>query len=377
MTNNLIEHFNQFALAVNSVDKATFYNIEGFFYDLVQKGLGACYYEICIGNMNQTGKGVDENLQVLWCSKSDEKENFPTLYNDDGSYYSQKSYVYFTGNSLWLAVKDKEELLNQIDPEEVECQWVGMEHLDIPLYRDYDAPGNSKSSIIVPLRYQNRKIGVFVVEFPKVLPFNVGARDELLKLTNTVSTLIERKALARSNEMDTLNAFKSFREQSSDSLSQLILPGIKSKVFFAYPKECDKDVVATVLNTINDNFSDRIQLVDWSEDIKGGYITKKIVNSISSSKFGICYLSEKSNEGELKYKDNKNVLFEAGMMYSLVDKSMIDWLPIRESKELAGDPPLDFISEGMVITQRNADGELNKADLETSLTKYLEAAFGQ
>lgn len=375
MPNNLIEQFNQFALAINSVDEATFFDMEGFFYELVRHGLGANYYEVCIGNSNQSGRGLEENLQVLWCSKSEYKNSHPRLLNPDSSYFSQKSYVYLTGRPLWLTAKNKAKLLIESHKDEIESQW--KEHQEIPDYRDFDEPGNSKSSIVVPLKFLNRRIGVFVLEFPNVLLFNAGARDEIVKLASTLSILIERKALAKNNELDTLNAFKSFRKQAVEDLAQIILPGIKNKVFFAYPKNSDERVIAKIVSTINNRFSDSIELIKWEDVHDLGNITQTIVEAVKSAKFGICYLSERVEEEGAKfpYRDNLNVLFEAGMMHILQGSNMLGWLPIRESDELSGTPPYDLIVERRITLERSEEGNLNDNALQVELENFLGETF--
>ena len=216
---------------------------------------------------------------------------------------------------------------------------------------------------------------MFVIEFQKLLRFNTGARDEILKLASTLSTLIERKALTKSNEIDTLNAFKSFRQQSREPINNIILPGIRSKVFFAYPINSDERVIAKVVSTINNRFSESIELIRWEDVHDLGNITESIVEAIKSAKFGICYLSERDENGEYAYKDNLNVLFEAGMMHILNGTSMLGWLPIRESDELTGTPPYDVIVERAITIERSDDGVLNDNALQVELEAFLARIF--
>ena len=66
-----------------------------------------------------------------------------------------------------------------------------------------------------------------------------------------------------------------------------------------------------------DAYGDRLRFSSWAEMANPGQITDQLVDEISRSQYGICYLSELTNRPagkakQQKYVDNPNVLIEAG-----------------------------------------------------------------
>ncbi|MFK7997924.1 MAG: hypothetical protein AB8B87_27620 [Granulosicoccus sp.] len=106
-----------------------------------------------------------------------------------------------------------------------------------------------------------------------------------------------------------------------------------------------------------------------------------MVKAISRSQYGICYLSEPSENDsddidKLRYVDNANVLIEAGMLYALRSSQFaatIAWIPIRESDENTNSIPFDFVVERMIQVPRAENGELVLKEFDQRLTSGIDA----
>jgi hypothetical protein len=131
-----------------------------------------------------------------------------------------------------------------------------------------------------------------------------------------------------------------------------------------------------------DNFEDRLRIHYWKQSSNSGNINWDILEQVKASRFGLCYFSELAEgaQGELKYQDNANVVFEAGMFQSLTNPAATDdpigWIPVREPTPLSPPPPFDFAQQRMIIIQRLNDNKPNldklRADLKARTEKLLE-----
>lgn len=151
-------------------------------------------------------------------------------------------------------------------------------------------------------------------------------------------------------------------------------------IFLAASGRADPDVVHSIREVLEERADGRLKLVVWNEMDESGPISTHIVNEISRARFGVCYLSESvqnpAPRGK-RYQDNRNVLFEAGMLEALridEDAPLVGWVPIRESVELAGDPPFDIANLRMVFVPRAKRGRaVKKTELKRTLASQLDA----
>ncbi len=377
MSDNLLARLNQFALTLDYIDKNVLYDIEGFFYDIVIGGLNACYYELCI---EAPGSSEEDNkfLTTLWCSIEDRRNTTAQLYRDDGSVYSQKAYIYSTGHPIWITPQKTDETLADCSSiEQLNIDWTDCDNL--PDYRNYKKTGESKTSIVIPLRFQKEIFGVLDIEFEECKTYCNAARSYIKKLAETISTILGRYISSTSSFGDTRYAFKTLRNEVS--ISDIRLPGDDlPTIFFAYPEDSDDAVVGNIIALLENEYSKKLSLIDWKSISDPGPINKQIIDSIKNSDFGLCYLSENNKSSDdFKYKDNQNVLFEAGMLHML-HKNRSDelhgWLPIRESENLAGKIPFDFAGDRVLIVPRQASGALNEPLFKEKFSSHLNAALG-
>jgi predicted nucleotide-binding protein len=154
------------------------------------------------------------------------------------------------------------------------------------------------------------------------------------------------------------------------SLQQSFLK--KPTIFLASSLRADCNVIAKIREILN-RYNNKFAIVFWQSINETGDINEQLVSVIESCDLGICYLSEPndSDNEEYKYKDNPNVLFEAGMFHSLcnLDKTK-SWIPIRERSSPRA--PFDFLTQRMIVINRLDNDTLNQEDLESQLIRMIE-----
>ena len=156
----------------------------------------------------------------------------------------------------------------------------------------------------------------------------------------------------------------------------------KPRLFLAYPKEAEEDVLTNIEKVLNE-FEARVEVRSWKTMSESGNITEQVVKEISRSEIGICYVSEKSCQNgsgkRKKYTDNQNVLFEAGMFHALrasKDNPSRGWIPIREHERFSGPPCFDIAAERTVIVPRDDDGKMETRQFRDELRKIIQTAMG-
>jgi hypothetical protein len=111
-------------------------------------------------------------------------------------------------------------------------------------------------------------------------------------------------------------------------------------------------------------------------------INTQIGREILESRFGICYLSEPDGTASGRFRDNPNVVFEAGMLHARTTavsdaegNEPAGWIPIREVA--SPDPPFDFASERILYVPRSQRGELNETRLRETLAARIVALLSE
>jgi hypothetical protein len=148
--------------------------------------------------------------------------------------------------------------------------------------------------------------------------------------------------------------------------------------FLASPNGADTQVTAVIREVLH-AFSDQLEFTDWTKMSVSGNINVQIAKEITRSRFGICYLSEpakESSEADVRYVDNPNVVFEAGMLHARTAANEAQdgsepagWIPMREN---ASPPaPFDFATERILEIPRYDDGSLNEDRLRERLTERI------
>lgn len=165
-----------------------------------------------------------------------------------------------------------------------------------------------------------------------------GARAELVRLAQAIYRVHSVAKASKENNLDTMEVLKKL----NISLKDRQWPEFaRPQMFIAASRNADRRVTGEIQKVL-DQFVDRMEVVYWRDISKSGNISTQIIEEISKSKFGLCYFSEPATSGDqkckpgdqkYKYRDNPNVLFEAGMMQALTNSPNAHptgWIPVRE-----------------------------------------------
>lgn len=375
MFDSFTNQLKTFAMSVDSIDDDMLKRVGEALYDYMSDVLAVCYYEVAIDDPNvRSDHENDPVLHVKFCSNSDRIGSLVRLMRDDGNIRTQKAYAYTKGKHICLQMTVQDGLLRTAATEDVAIVPDDLDEL--PDYACYTGSndGTAKTAITIPLRYMERKIGVATIEFPVMVEYNQEVREQLQVVCDSVAKICGRFIDTKNNKHDTQRAFAEI-VRAVDFKSC----GLRSKpvVFLSYSHIADPVVLGAIKEVVHhEDWSDKIAIYDWANDTDPGPISSQIVDQIRASRIGICYLSEKRDDGT--FSDNPNVLFEAGMFHVLrgnAGSNLEGWLPIRENSELCGQLPFNFAGDRALIVPRNGEG-LNEPLFKERFRQHLERLIG-
>lgn len=264
--------------------------------------------------------------------------------------------------TAWITSSVKGEFL--IDAESYIDHYLRLKN--IPKFIRGDSQSLIRTSIIVPYfeKRKNKQFiqGVVNYESNSYLEYTKEERREIEELTQAIAKLMYLYDVYVKQSYNTDKALKKIDEKFELYKS---MPKVKNNIFLAYPKNSESDVVDLIKEVIESDFKE-ISYFDWCENSKTGTITKEIFEQIETSKYGICYLSQKDGKG--RYKDNINVMFEAGLMHSK-SQYLNMWIPIRE----VASPPKAFDTSGLNhIEIERENGEFDQEAFKKKLRSMLK-----
>ena len=373
------EELLQFAKTVDILDKKIFSEIKGIINRYAKKTWGVKYVKIMQLGMNSNGDKILKKFFLDEYNYDDDSREIYTCQPNEttGKVEGQMSYVTHVRKAVWITAPTHVPL-NQT--EDYVDQWSKLK--DLPKYHQHeDNFVDIRTSIIVPYFDvgNNKKHikGVVNYEIPEYLASTKECRVEIRQLTNTISELLNLYHMRRRQEKNTKSAIKTLKNKLED----LDYYERKNKIFFAFPHKGEQDVHVAIKELLHQEFSS-IVVTDWSEMDTTGSVTEQVFNEIEASKYGICYFSEIADEHNSvhKYKDNLNVIFEAGLMHSKY-RTMKDahplWLPIRE--EGSPDIQFDLHHLRMIVVPRykrgKNKGQLKKVIFQNLLKRFLNKMF--
>ena len=294
-------------------------------------------------------------------------------------YTSQTAYSCMETVPLWVVSSDKEDFLSRVSSDELQDLW--SEHKELPPYRDTkhldsypsDYKG-TKTSIYIPLRETQDRgpvIGVINFDTDRYIEITDIAKNELKNIAISISNLIDllhAYEVSEKNKRNTSIVISQLKEMMTLPLPPLTMP----QLFLATSSRADQEVIETIKKTLESAFCDRLKLIYWAEMKSPGNISMQVMKTIKACRYGICYFSEPAGEGE-GYKDNFNVIFEAGMFQGRINPAVgehtANWIPIRE--ENSPDIPFDFAQERILMVPRK---EKNQALDNEAFAKDLASA---
>jgi len=350
-------HLQHFARSVDIVDDETLDDVRNLIYEYVQEELGAVYFEVSQRHWFDNAPG----LRTTWSSAN--KDFSMTIKGADNKYSSQLAVSFDTGKPLWIVNPEGKPLR---DADSYVDQWCGV--TDLP---PYNTPLNRDlfTSIVIPMwRPNNYKLGVMALQTATYLDIADYDRNELELLADALGVLIDLSNLNQVQTQGTRDAITNLRRTKA----AVVFPQIaRPQIFLAFSAAADQEVVGVLVDVLKE-FSSQLRVAQWNRIDDSGTITAQLAEEITTSRFGLCYLSE-PQEGAGGYADNPNVLFEAGMLHALTVLSIHErsgWIPLREKE--SPPTPFDFAAERIELVPRAADGSLNEEMFRTRLRARLQ-----
>jgi hypothetical protein len=233
-----------------------------------------------------------------------------------------------------------------------------------------------RTVVILPLSLQ-RSYGVYCFESSRYIEITDAAKVELGRLADALAMLYRLWEVNKLQVAGTDHAIGDLREL----LQQAKFPRLAKPHFFvAFSHKADETVKLIIRDALNE-FAAQLEYTDWTQMDASGNINAQIGKEILESRFGICYLSEPdddSSAGAHQYRDNPNVVFEAGMLHARTTAvadtdggEPAGWIPVREQE--SPPPPFDFASERILQVPRSRTGDLNESRLREMLQGRIAA----
>jgi hypothetical protein len=353
----------RFALALDIVDDEIFHRLWSLILSYVKPHLKPTYWALLSASDVNNMPG----LTALECSLAS-KPSF-NLRTASGSYNGLAAYSYAEGKPLWI-VADQNQALGPDTP--LQDEWSDATHLP-----QFDRAGSDiRTVILVPLISRGRKLGLLDLQSSTYQELTARIKEELTNIAATLSVLLP---LYEANEERREHTIEAINLHAKALSEEQWPPLTKPQIFVASSDRADPEIMG-VIREILDDFTDRMHVRYWRECSESGNINQTMLRAVYESQFGLCYFSEPFDDPEQKskYRDNPNVLFEAGLLQSLtnlVTSVPSGWIPVRESMSLP--VPFDFAQERMILVQRSASNDHPNLDalraaLQARLTAMLD-----
>lgn len=335
----------------------------------VQNHLEIAYFAILEESLVNEKRG----LRTLYSTR-DEK---PSYTAEKGSpYASHSAYTFCENKPLWVVSASKQPLKEAEDCKDL---WSSSENLPGYIARHDDV----LTSVMHPLRKEHRPIGVVEFAAKEYIEPTPASLEEVRTLAEVIERAYRMFDVGRDQRENTKSALESLKYAlEAEQWTRLALP----RMFIAYPgierlKEearSGHNAVIDAIRGVVDEFSGKVEPVFWKDITESGNINLQVIESICNSDFGLCYLSEPVEREQVKFADNPNVLFEAGMMQALRKSPtarLEGWLPVREK---ASPPmPFDIAAERAVLVPRKEDGSLDQDAFAEELRRQMGSLVEQ
>jgi hypothetical protein len=364
MSETFGHRLRQFAWAVDIVDEDTFKQVWELVRGYVSRKLELTYWALLVESEVNHNPG----LHARECSTG----NNPSfsLKTAEGSYNGLAAYAFAEAKNLWIVSPDEQPL--GLDTH-LRDRWSDTESL--PSYHQSNDV-SIKTVILIPFRWRGRTLGVLDLQMSQYYEPTEIAKGELELLVDALSVLLVVSNTTKTLREHTHDAIKVLRDLEKESGPPWAKQP-KPQIFVASSHRADGTVMGEILDVLND-FKDSLRIYDWRKSPDSGNINWETLKQVKESRFGLCYFSEPVEDGNggLRYQDNANVIFEAGMFQSLTNPAATDhpigWIPVRESPPLSPPPPFDFAQQRMIIVQRLADNKPNVDRLRADLRERIE-----
>ena len=366
--NTFAGQLRHFARSVDIVDDAIFDQARLLIYKYVKNELEAAYFEL----MRKQSFDGEPGLKMFW--SSDDKDHTWLLRKGGDSFSNVITMAAGLAQPMWVVAPDRQPLG---DAGRLDDDW--SHNTDLPPYQP-SADHPVRTLVVLPLK-RRTALGVCYFECSSYVGITDVAKIELQMLAEAIAILLELYEAKRAQSLMTSWAIVDLQEQ----LERAKFPRLTKPHFFvAFSNRADRQVVDTV-NDVLHEFSDRLEFTDWSRMNESGNINTQIAKEITRSRFGICYLSEPEvdpDDETLLYKDNPNVVFEAGMLHGKTVAAdageggePTGWIPMRERESPPA--PFDFAAERTLLIPRFPDnGKVNEPRLREALAARITRLLG-
>ena len=170
------EELNRLALVVSVVNEENWVSICSDLNTYFSEKVGACYWEICIGNIR-----VDNapGLKAIYTSEKVEEYTYSlSLDNEKKTYKDFRSYAYAKGKPLWIVDKDGKKLKD--NDATLEDKWSGSEtDKEFPKQFPNDYDRSARTALFNPLNFQGNNFGIFVLEHEDLKLLTPEVKEEI------------------------------------------------------------------------------------------------------------------------------------------------------------------------------------------------------
>jgi Predicted nucleotide-binding protein containing TIR-like domain len=351
-------YLRQFARSISTVELRTFDHVQRLISEYLSQELGVAHVELSTQRVIDGSPG----LTTEWATE--QRQMARKIRMPDGRYTSHVSLSFDRAIPLWL-VNPSRKPLHEAD----KCVDLWSAVQDLP----YDAGTHTdtRTSIILPLMRWTRVIGVLCFEAPSYLEITEAAKDELVLIADAESIAWDLFSTSRLKSSDTQEALADLEHVLHESSFPRIA---RPQIFVSFSERADRQAISVIKEVLRE-FQEDLIAVFWDAINKTGSISQQVVDEIARSQFGLCYLSEPNDQGNVyPFRDNANVIFEAGMLHSLTHMptaATSGWIPLREK---ASPPtPFDFAGERISLVPRSKNGDLLLGYLREDLRDRIQA----
>lgn len=374
----------QYALTADLVDDDSFIRVKQLVTEYARKTLGIAHVRLLV-------RSESDGREALIPHGLAEQKHYrvATVAIDETRYTSHTALCYGTGKPLWIVAAGRKSELRCA--ERFKELWSEFDPEDIPGYRvpvtgEREIQDRIKTSIILPLQDSEGKLGVWNLETTEKLDITKAAMEELQDISRALTIIFRSLVNHKKNSLRSGLALNALRTTLNSAIPKLTKP----RLFLASSSGARGDVIDAIKSLCNHHrFKNKLELVYWKDIRDPGNINEYLLNELSTCRYGICYFSEQiaeaapgaesSGDGATLFRDNPNVLFEAGMLHGRSDvdspvQAPAHWLPIREDERYSTRPPFDFASQRMLIVPREEGSlALKEDEFRTELKRHLKA----
>lgn len=350
---NFVQELEQFALASDNIDEAASADFKKALGEFLENQ-GISYFEVSTdGELVNNRPG----LRSVWTNG---KEVSWEIESEEGF----ASFAYGKKARLWVTAEDGLPL-SRVESDQYVEGWSNLKGL--PKFWNYTGDLETGTSIHLPLVTNHKSSGLFVLEAQGSHPPTEIAKKNLILMASSLGTILAAYQLGKSQRENTKAAIANLFQSARDRTPWLLK---RPSLFFAFSNNGDQRLIGLVKEVLNE-YDEYFEVVFWDSMATTGNIHSQVFQEIRRANYGICYFSEATKKGDYAYRDNLNVVFEAGMFHAAnPELGASRWIPIRE--ENSPKAPFDYNAERAICVDSERDGN-NPQKVKSKLKEYLDS----